>query len=82
MPIPYTTSENNELLRGGSHCPKSLVICDSRFESQIAIAIKSRDLEHLAPVYKLPGGAIYKPPCVQLINNPCFAIHQVFALLV
>ena len=31
-------------------------------------------------VYKLPGGAIYKPPCVQLINNPVFAIHQVFAL--
>ena len=26
---------------------KSLVMCDSRFESQIAIAIKSRDLEHL-----------------------------------
>ena len=24
------------------------MICDSRFESQIAIAIKSRDLEHLA----------------------------------
>ena len=26
---------------------KSLVICDSRFESQIAIAVKSRDLVHL-----------------------------------
>ena len=25
------------------------MICDSRFESQIAIAVKSRDLEHLAP---------------------------------
>ena len=24
------------------------MICDSRFESQIAIAVKSRDLEHLA----------------------------------
>ena len=32
---------------GGSE--KSLVTCDSRFESQIAIAIKSRDLEHLDP---------------------------------
>ena len=31
-------------------------------------------------VYKLPRGAIYKPPCMQLINNPFFAIHQVFAL--
>ena len=31
-------------------------------------------------VYKLPRGAIYKPPCVHLINNPFFAIHQVFAL--
>ena len=33
------------------------------------------------PVYKLPRGAIYKPPCVLLINNPFFAVHQVFALL-
>ena len=33
-------------------------------------------------VYKLPRGAIYKPPCVQLINTPFFAIHQVFALLI
>ena len=33
------------------------------------------------PIYKLPRGAIYKPPCVQLINSPFFAIHQVFALL-
>ena len=32
------------------------------------------------PVYKLPRGAIYRPPCVQLINNRFFAIHQVFAL--
>ena len=47
MPIPYTTSQNNELFWEGSHCLKSLVICDSRFESQIAIAVKSRDLEHL-----------------------------------
>ena len=31
----------------GAALIKSLVICDSRFESQIAIAIKSRDLEHL-----------------------------------
>ena len=31
-------------------------------------------------VYKPPRGAIYKPPRVQLINNPFFAIHQVFAL--
>ena len=47
MPISYTTSQNNELFWEGSHCLKSLVICDSRFESQIAIAVKSRDLEHL-----------------------------------
>ena len=33
------------------------------------------------PVYKLPRGAICKPPCVRLINSPFFAIHQVFALL-
>ena len=33
------------------------------------------------PIYKLSRGPIYKPPCVQLINNPFFAIHQVFALL-
>ena len=32
------------------------------------------------PVYKFPRGAIYKPPCVQLINNTFFAIHQVSAL--
>ena len=31
-------------------------------------------------VYKLPGGAIHKPPCVQLINNLFSAIHQVFAM--
>ena len=29
----------------GPHCLKSRVICDSRFESRIAIAVKSRDLE-------------------------------------
>ena len=46
-PISYATSQNNELFWEGSHCLKSLVICDSRFESQIAIAVKSRDLEHL-----------------------------------
>ena len=28
----------------------------------------------------LPRGAIYKPPRAQLINNPFFAIYQVFAL--
>ena len=37
----------------------------------------SRDM---GPLSKLPRGAIYKLPCVQLINNPFFAIHQVFAL--
>ena len=37
----------NELFWESSHCLKSLVICDSRFESQIAIAVKSRDLELL-----------------------------------
>ena len=51
MPIPYTTSKNNEFFWGGSQCLKSLVICDSRFESQIAIAVKSRDLEHLVHMY-------------------------------
>ena len=47
MPSSYTTSQNNELFSEGSQSLKSLVICDSRFESQIAIAVKSRDLEHL-----------------------------------
>ena len=27
-------------------------------------------------VYKLPGGAIYEPPCGQRIDNQFFAIHQ------
>ena len=35
-------------LRTPPHCLKSLAICDSRFESQIAIASESRDLDHLA----------------------------------
>ena len=48
MSISYTTSQNIELFWEGSHCLNSIVICDSRFESQIAIAVKSRDLEHLA----------------------------------
>ena len=30
------------------------MICDSRFESQIAIAVKSRDLEHLAGAPSIP----------------------------
>ena len=34
---------------------KSLVICDSRFESQIAIAVKSRDLEHLGDHFVSEG---------------------------
>ena len=46
MPFSCKSSQNNELFWEGSQCFKSLVICDSRFESQIAIAIKSRDLEH------------------------------------
>ena len=50
MPISCTTSQNNELFWEGSHCLKSLVIWDSRFEPQIAIAVKSRDLEHLVYV--------------------------------
>ena len=42
------TSQSNELFWEGSHCLKSLVVwLRSRFESQIAIAVKSRDLEHL-----------------------------------
>ena len=48
MPSSCTSSQNNELFWEGSQRFKSLVICDSRFESQIAIAVKSRDLEHLA----------------------------------
>ena len=48
MPFSCTSSQNNKLFCEGSQCFKSLVICDSRFESQIAIAVKSRDLEHLA----------------------------------
>ena len=30
------------------------------------------------PVYKLPRGAIYKPPCVQLINNLFFLLYIKF----
>ena len=41
---------------------------------------KTSKFNKKTPVYKLPWGAIYKPPCVRLINNPFFAIHQVFAL--
>ena len=41
---------------------------------------KTSKFSKKAPVYKLPQGAIYKPPCVQLISNPFFVIHQVFAL--
>ena len=48
MPSSCTSSQNNELFWEGSQRFKSLVICDSQFESQIAIAITSRDLEHLA----------------------------------
>ena len=55
MPSSCTSSQNNELFWEGSQCFKSLVICDSRFESQIAIAVKSRDLEHLA---RLPRAAM------------------------
>ena len=47
MPISYVTSQHNELFWEGSHCLKSLMICDSWFESQIPIAIKPLDLEHL-----------------------------------
>ena len=39
-------SSDQIALSNRSICLKSLLICDSRFESQIAIAIKSRDLEH------------------------------------
>ena len=52
MPFSCTSSQNNELFWEGSLCFKSLVICDSRFESQIAIAVKSRDLEHLVSEWK------------------------------
>ena len=53
---PTQTSRQFAVVRGpprggewaqAPNCLKSLVICDSRFESQIAIAVKSRDLEHL-----------------------------------
>ena len=47
MPNSCTTSHSNGLFWEGSHCLKSLVICDSRFESQIAIAVKSLNLEDL-----------------------------------
>ena len=51
-PISGASSHNMELFSCVSQCLKSAVVCDSRFQSQIAIAVKSRDLEHsgdLAP---------------------------------
>ena len=39
-PIYCTTSQYIELFWKGSHCLKSLVICDSRFASQIVIALR------------------------------------------
>ena len=49
--MPRAVAQREPTWRGQhkppAHCLKSLVICDSRFESQIAIAVKSRDLEHL-----------------------------------
>ena len=47
-PISYVTSPNTELFWEGSHCFKLVSDFRSRFKSQIAIAFKSRDLEHLA----------------------------------
>ena len=41
----------------GPHCLESLVICDLRFESQIAIAIKSRTLDHLELLFSVTRGA-------------------------
>ena len=41
---------------------------------------KTFKFNKMTPVYELPRGAVYKPPCAQLINNTFFAIHQVFAL--
>ena len=69
---------------------KSLVICDSRFESQIALAVKSRDLEHLAQGEDaMPGGIVVRDKlgeanCESIIAarqrgvNPC---HEAFRCL-
>ena len=48
MPLSCTRSQKNELSEKVPQRFKSLVICDSRFKSQIAIAVKLRDLEHSA----------------------------------
>ena len=40
------------------------MICDSRFESQIAIAVKSRDLEHLGP---------HNPSSARLSEESCLS---------
>ena len=40
---------------------------------------RPRNLIKIPPFISSPG-PIYTPPCVQPINNPFFAIHQVFAL--
>ena len=37
MPISCTISQYNGLFWDGSHCLKSMVICDSQFESQITL---------------------------------------------
>ena len=34
------------------------MICDPRFESQIAIAVNSRDLEHFLIVFERDGGGV------------------------
>ena len=45
MPISCTTTQSIGHFES-SHCLESLVTCESQFESQIAIAIKSRNWEH------------------------------------
>ena len=63
MPILCTTSQNIEVFWDGSLCLISLVICDSRFKSQIAIPIKSHNLEHLGqhPSWHGPPNLILHP---------------------
>ena len=62
-PLESPPSQYNELLWDSSNCLKSLMICNSQFESQIAIAIKSHDVEHRAWAVFSPTSGFQKHSC-------------------
>ena len=79
-PLAYTRQSR---CRGWTYklpgCQKKFSITLSTLSLCWISAEKTFKFDRKTPVYKLPRGAIYKPPGVQLINNPFFAIHQVFS---